>query len=64
MNDVTPTRQLCVFTKYFPEAPTTFAWLTHPGVYYGNLAYGNQRPGDQVCAFRDTVKGEAQDGRW
>ncbi|TPX38727.1 hypothetical protein SeLEV6574_g07674 [Synchytrium endobioticum] len=32
----------------FPSLPKTFAWLTAPGVYYGNFVFGSQGVGDSI----------------
>lgn len=39
--------ELQFFSKYM-GLPKSFAWLTGPGVYHGDLLFGSQNPGDPV----------------
>ncbi|KAG0232703.1 hypothetical protein BGW42_007957 [Actinomortierella wolfii] len=47
-----PYGQLHFFTPYqelqYQGVAKTFAWLTGPGIYHGNLVFGSQNPGDSV----------------
>ncbi|KAF9974592.1 hypothetical protein BGZ73_001990 [Actinomortierella ambigua] len=46
-----PYSQLHFFAPYqqqYQGAARTFAWLTGPGIYHGNLVFGSQNPGDSV----------------
>ena len=44
---------LCFFSKYAGGLSQSFAWLTGPGVYYGDLVFGGQNPGDTL--FQETT---------
>jgi hypothetical protein len=39
--------ELCFFSKYRGVAKS-FAWLTGPGIFHGNLVFGSQNPHDSV----------------
>eukprot|EP01114_Cavostelium_apophysatum_P012613 TRINITY_DN2865_c0_g1_i3.p1 TRINITY_DN2865_c0_g1~~TRINITY_DN2865_c0_g1_i3.p1 ORF type:complete len:686 (+),score=202.00 TRINITY_DN2865_c0_g1_i3:113-2170(+) len=39
--------ELCFFSKYLGQ-PKSFAWLTGPGIYHGDLLFGSQNAGDSV----------------
>ena len=39
--------ELQFFSKY-QGLPKSFAWLTGPGIYHGDLIFGSQNPGDSV----------------
>ncbi|CAG8483434.1 620_t:CDS:10 [Paraglomus occultum] len=47
-----PYSELHFFTPYqdiqYQGTPKTFAWLTGPGIYHGNLVFGSQDVGDSV----------------
>lgn len=47
-----PYSQLHFFSPYqdlqYQGVAKTFAWLTGPGVYHGNLVFGSQNAGDSV----------------
>ncbi|KAG0263918.1 hypothetical protein DFQ27_001570 [Actinomortierella ambigua] len=47
-----PYSQLHFFAPYqeiqYQGVARTFAWLTGPGIYHGNLVFGSQNPGDTV----------------
>ncbi|TPX36548.1 hypothetical protein SmJEL517_g01238 [Synchytrium microbalum] len=32
----------------YPSLPKTFAWLTAPGIYFGNFVFGSQNVGDSI----------------
>ena len=40
--------KLCFFSKFAGGLSQSFGWLTGPGVYYGDLIFGGQNPGDSL----------------
>jgi len=42
--------ELQFFSKYSQGLPKSFAWLTGPGIFYGELVFGSQNPGDSVIS--------------
>lgn len=42
--------QLAFWAKQFQGRATSFAWLTGPGIYSGELVFGSQQAGDQVIS--------------
>ncbi|PRP82641.1 hypothetical protein PROFUN_09752 [Planoprotostelium fungivorum] len=46
---------LAFFSKYSQGLPQSFAWLTGPGVYYGDLIFGSQNTGESVMVDHSLV---------
>lgn len=40
--------ELQFYSQFMEGLPKSFAWLTGPGIYYGNLVFGSQNPGDSI----------------
>ncbi len=47
--------KLCLWPQKQHRLPSSFAWLTGAGVYYGTLAFGSQEPGESVFIEKNLI---------